>query len=106
MPPQAICNLYKKYQKMDDESVDEDLSVVDFRRGLTFEQKEKIVPVDIVCSEIISSARKAFESCNGDAASLESDHIPEACTIYGHRDFDGQFTSLLSTSEIFERLEF
>jgi alkylated DNA repair protein alkB homolog 1 len=98
MPPQAICNMYKKYQKMDDASVDGDLNVVDFRRGLDPEQREKIVPVDVVSSEVIAAAQKAFKSCcqlgNGEAVDLS--FAPEACTIYEHKDFDGQWKPLIA----------
>ena len=91
MPPQPLCNLYKTYQKMDDVSVDSDLNVVDFRRGLTIEQKEKIVPVDSVTSEVITAAHVKFvessQSTNGKPRNLSTS--PDPCTVYEHKDFDG-----------------
>ena len=84
---------------MSDAAVDEDLEVVDFKRGLTDVQKERIVPVDIVKSDMIVSAQKAFRASSGkgeeDDVALETE--PEPCTIYEHQDFPGQF-NILSTS--------
>ena len=76
---------------MDDTAVDEDLEVVDFRRGLTEAQKERIVQVDTVSSELINYARVAF---NGQAAKRESfcsETMPDPCTVYEHKDFDGKW---------------
>ncbi|TVY40151.1 Alpha-ketoglutarate-dependent dioxygenase [Lachnellula subtilissima] len=91
IPPQAICNTYKKYQKLSDAAVDQDLEVVDFRRGLTDVQKQKIVPVDTVKSELIASAQKAFRKCGDKGAedTVDVETEPEACTIYEHQDFPG-----------------
>jgi alkylated DNA repair protein alkB family protein 1 len=91
MPPQAICDAYKKYQRMDDTAVDADLDIVDFRRGLTETQKERIVPVDTVSSELIESARKVFKYY-GQAETDEvssSGTMPDACTVYEHKGFHG-----------------
>ena len=95
LPPNAICDAYKKYQRMDDASVDSDFEIVDFSRGLTSVQKERIFPVDAVSSELIDSARKAFDNFQK-SANEEVDDTEEkadACTIYEHKDFDGN-TSL------------
>jgi len=100
MPPQAICNMYQKYQKLSDAAVDQDLEVVDFKRGLTDVQKGRIVPVDVVNSELIASAQKAFKISGGkgeeDKVGLEIQ--PEPCTIYEHQKFPGQ-CNILSTCE-------
>lgn len=97
MPPQAICDLYKKYQRLDDASVDGDLEVVDFRRGLTSEQKERITPVGSVSSEVIGKAQKGFKASHQaiPVTSQEPDSTPESCTIYEHKDFDGSLTFVL-----------
>ncbi|TVY41169.1 Alpha-ketoglutarate-dependent dioxygenase [Lachnellula occidentalis] len=91
IPPQAICNTYKKYQKMSDADVDQDLEVVDFRRGLTDVQKQRIVPVDDVKSDLIASAQKGFSTSSEKGAEdgVEVENEPEACTIYEHQDFPG-----------------
>ncbi|OWP00695.1 hypothetical protein B2J93_1080 [Marssonina coronariae] len=95
--PQAVCNVYKKYQRMDDAAVDQDLDIVDFERGLTEAQKEKLSRVGIVPSEVISSARAAFKPSGQESEdrTLECDSAPG--TIYEHRDFPGLriFPSLL-----------
>jgi alkylated DNA repair protein alkB family protein 1 len=88
MPPQAICDLYKKYQKADNISIDTDLNIVDFRRGLTPAQERSIVPVDTVSSEIIAEAEKAFKSTNGEELG-DIKASPPSCTIYEHKDFPG-----------------
>jgi hypothetical protein len=77
---------------MDDASVDSDTEIVDFKRGLTPLQKEKILAVDTVPSDLIDSARKVFQNpsqiTNGEV--LDSETVPGPCTVYEHRDFDGQ----------------
>ena len=90
MPPQKLCDLYKKYQKMKDEAVDDDLDIVDFRRGLTTTQKEKLVPIASVPNETISEARKVFKQQAGPrlGSIADSEETP-ACTVYEHKDFDG-----------------
>jgi alkylated DNA repair protein alkB family protein 1 len=76
---------------MEDAAIDADLEVLDFARGLTDVQKERLVAVDTVSSELIESAWRAFKSegkqdviDNGDLHKL-----PESCTIYEHKDFPG-----------------
>ena len=83
--------MYKMYQKMDDATIDKDLEVVDFSRGLTPSQKEKIVPVDYVSSEVIAAAQKTFKSYGQtpNADTTEPEALADACTIYEHKDFDG-----------------
>ncbi|PBP15576.1 Clavaminate synthase-like protein [Diplocarpon rosae] len=97
IPPQAVCNVYKKYQRMDDAAVDQDLDVVDFERGLTDAQREKLCPVDSVPSELIASARAAFTSSGQHTMDETLMSDPTPCTIYEHRDFPGLriFPSLL-----------
>lgn len=77
---------------MDDASVDNDLEIVDFRRGLTPTQKERIVPVDTVSSELIDAARKTFrcsaQETDGTIEALQA--MPDACTVYEYKDFDGR----------------
>ncbi|KAN0089145.1 hypothetical protein V8E51_019405 [Hyaloscypha variabilis] len=91
IPPQAVCNAYKKYQKMEDKAVNNDLDVLDFNRGLTPAQKEKLVAVDTVPSELIDSACKAFKGDATDEAAHDEDSSssPEPCIIYEHKDFPG-----------------
>lgn len=90
MPPQAICNMYKKYQRMTDSAVDDDFEVVDFKRGLTDVQKQKIVPVDSVSSDLINEARKVFEKGHTGTNKLPQVKTePKACTVFEHQDFPG-----------------
>ncbi|KAF2801431.1 uncharacterized protein BDZ99DRAFT_577573 [Mytilinidion resinicola] len=99
LPPQSICDMYRKYQKMDDAAVDGDLHIIDFNRGLTEDQQMQLIAVDIIPSELIASAEKAFKNhgktTNGDLVEAES--LPPACTVYEHKEFPGLrlFPSLL-----------
>ncbi|KAH8790924.1 hypothetical protein F5882DRAFT_88668 [Hyaloscypha sp. PMI_1271] len=92
IPPQAVCNAYKKYQKMEGEAVDQDLDVLDFARELTEAQTKKLVAIDTVSSELIDSAWKAFKS-DGErvvvAEEEDSTSLSEQCIIYEHKDFPG-----------------
>ena len=90
MPPQAICDAYKKYQRMSDLEVNNDLEIVDFNRGLSPGQQEKMSPVGIVPSELIAEAQKEFMNAG---AEYDPGH-PEPCTIYEHSEFPGKLESI------------
>lgn len=76
---------------MEDEAVDQDLEILDFSRSLTDAQREKLVAVDTVPSELIESARNAFKACEKEEGSHNLEvPLPEACTIYEHKDFPGE----------------
>ncbi|PQE14641.1 hypothetical protein CJF31_00007710 [Rutstroemia sp. NJR-2017a BVV2] len=85
LPPQAICDAYKKYQRMSDADVNTDLEIVDFNRGLSPEQKEKLHPVGVVPSELIAQAQREFKN----STSEDDSSLPEPCTIYEHSGFPG-----------------
>lgn len=106
IPPQAICDLYKKYQKMDDSSIDSDPNIVDFARGLTNEQTKRIVPCEIVPSDVIAEAQREFvkshwnESWGVDDLDIYLLPEPTPCTVYNHLDFPGvQIRCFLSQSK-------
>lgn len=77
---------------MDDASIADDFQVVDFSRGLTKQQEESIIPIDIVSSELITEARDKFMSHWPSYKSVPRDSTPKACTIYEHKDFPGTQT--------------
>lgn len=81
---------------MEDAAIDADLEVLDFARGLTDVQKEKLVAVDTVSSELIDSAWRSFKSEeNQDVVDNGDSHqLPESCTIYEHKDFPGMIPSI------------
>lgn len=81
---------------MEDAAVDADLEVLDFARGLTDEQKERLVAVDTVSSELIDSAWRAFKSDGKqDVVNYGDSHkLPESCTIYEHKDFPGTIPAI------------
>jgi len=76
---------------MSDAAVDEDLDVVDFSRGLTAAQTEKIFPVDTVPSELIKDAWDTFKRSEQHTHEEATDPLdmPTPCTIYEHKDFPG-----------------
>ncbi len=81
---------------MEDAAIDADLEVLDFARGLTDAQKQKLVAVDTVSSELIDSAWRSFKSeGNQDVVDNGDPHkLPESCTIYEHKDFPGTILSI------------
>jgi alkylated DNA repair protein alkB family protein 1 len=77
---------------MSDAAVDDDPEVVDFTRGLTESQKKRIIPIDIIPSDLIREAQKSFgEQGEGELLrNSEAFTTPEPCTIYEHQDFPGK----------------
>jgi hypothetical protein len=99
MPPHAICNAYKNYQKLEDSALDKDLEIVDFKRGLSDIQKKKIVPVEIIPASLIAQAQELFTGSTyqdpiQERRGADSTPIPEQCTVYEHKDFVGQYRTL------------
>jgi alkylated DNA repair protein alkB family protein 1 len=90
--------MYKKYQKMDDAAIDNDLAVVDFTRGLNGNQKERIVSVEEISSELIVSAMKAFKAQNRvdgeEVKGGDENFAARPCTVYEHKDFPGMLSPL------------
>ena len=80
---------------MTDSEIDKDLQIVDFKRGLNDTQKINIVPVVTIPSEIIAAAGMAFKSSaqNSDQEPRGLLNVPNPCTVYEHREFNGQFSS-------------
>jgi alkylated DNA repair protein alkB family protein 1 len=71
---------------MSDADVDTDPEIVDFNRGLSPEQKEKLHPVGVVPSELIAQAQREFRN----STSEDDSDLPEPCTIYEHSGFPGR----------------
>ncbi|KAH8816915.1 hypothetical protein F5884DRAFT_777894 [Xylogone sp. PMI_703] len=91
VPPQAICEAFKRYQRMSDEEIDADPEIIDFSRGLSPSQKEKLRPVRTVSKEAIAVAQKAFKFHGREAKEMSEDEINQIrdCTVYEHVDFHG-----------------
>lgn len=104
LPPEHICQAYWKYNKISTKELQEDLDVVDFRRGLTSEQRKKLRPVRHVDASTISAASRALrddgEAHEGDGGlwggEEEGRNVVgvEPCTAYEHADFPGGLTFL------------
>lgn len=84
---------------MEDEAIDADMEVLDFARDLTDVQKERLVAVDTVSSELIYSAWRAFKSEEKQDVfdAVNSQKLPQSCTIYEHKDFPGTPPSMFIT---------
>lgn len=93
--PVAVWDSYQKYQKMNNLAVDNDLDIIDFRRGLSDVQKLKLVPVGTVSTEAIAAAATAFKhhGQNAEKELQELIDVPAPCTIYEHKEFDGKCTA-------------
>lgn len=75
---------------MEDKDVDSDPEVLDFRRGLSDAQKEKLVEVGRVQPELIAEAQSRFKaSGKKENQQVEEVQLPETCTVYEHKDFPG-----------------
>ena len=77
---------------MDDAAIGQDFEVVDFTRGLTGKQKERIVPVDIIPAELIASAQTTFRLRHNPSSvsKPDTDRAIRPCIIYEHKDFPGK----------------
>lgn len=81
---------------MDDAAVNDDLTIVDLRRGLSSEQRERIIPVDRVEGNVIAEAQRAFRRSHqkeggGRVVNKkdETNEVLDDCVIYEHLDFPG-----------------
>ncbi|KAL1311826.1 hypothetical protein AAFC00_001902 [Neodothiora populina] len=96
LPPDHICEAYWKYNKIKPADLDNDPDVVDFGRGLSPAQAEKIHVVKTVSSETIAEAGRAFKYFGQDGSGDEGegerwldDERPKACNVYEFDDFPG-----------------
>lgn len=86
-PPEALRNVYKKYQKFTPSELQSDPTVLDFQRGLTQEQQKIIERVDEVQSSAIDAACLLLGSdddlngsqSNGSVQVYQSKAIPGKC---------------------------
>lgn len=89
---------------MSDAEVSKDLSVVDFRRGLTETQKEGIIPVDTISAEVITEAQREFQESGEDlCVSVDTGVEVKACTVYEHTSFPGTYHHSFPSKEIENR---
>ena len=99
-PPQGICDVYKRYQRMSDADVNSDLDVIDFSRGLSPEQRSKVQIVESVATHIMEAASREFLQSEYDdeeehEESLDSES--SVCSVYSHADFPGKRRPLQSS---------
>lgn len=109
MPTDNINQSYWTYNRAKPADIDSDLSVVDFTRGLTATQKEKVRPVKTVSSRIIREACQAFQDASKQPHTVDD---PQECVVYEHTDLPGLLiytrllppeTQLLLLSQVMHR---
>lgn len=77
---------------MSNAAIDADPNIIDFKRGLAENQEERLVIVDTIASELITSAEEYFRR-HGDIPNeetVDASSIPSASKVYEHKDFPGQ----------------
>lgn len=79
---------------MDEEEIGNDLEVVDFTRGLTESQKTRITPVATIAATKILAAYQAFAEVGAANPDMSTPTL-SPCTIFEHRDFDGEMPPFL-----------
>ena len=83
-PPEAIKGLYKHYQKLTSDSLQTDLHILDFRRGLSHGQQVAVKDVDRVLASTIDAACSHLDgfknqeplSSNLDVQIYEAEDLP------------------------------
>jgi len=68
-PPDAIRVAFKRLQKVRSKDLDADDGVIDFRRGLTTEQKDQIIESGVCDAQILNKTFAPFEHGEGDDSS-------------------------------------
>ncbi|KAL9087533.1 MAG: hypothetical protein Q9165_006644 [Trypethelium subeluteriae] len=95
-PPEALRELYKKYQKLKGLALDDDVEILDPARGLTGDQKQKVSVSRWQDQKYLAKASSAFADL---FATVSQQHSDEVCNlVYEHEDMPGLFLipSLLS----------
>jgi alkylated DNA repair protein alkB family protein 1 len=93
LPPQDICDLYKKYQKMHKSDLENDDEIIDFNKGIHSSHQNKLHVAGVVHGAQRHLVCEAFNTSQRDLGTfivppLHKD-IPD-CTIYEHVDFPGK----------------
>ncbi|KAH0545264.1 hypothetical protein FGG08_000718 [Glutinoglossum americanum] len=89
-PPIGIRHEYKKYQKLRPRDFNEDLDIIDFRRGLTRSQDADIVQIGAVSAERIAAVCRSFHQTDKQHIPITENTVsPNSIPIYQHRDLPG-----------------
>ena len=87
-PPDHIRNVYKKYQKMKLRDLDKDPDIIDFKRGLSEEQKRNIKVIKEYKPEELASAFRAFEGIQ-EPTDSQGSLIDSPILVYEHSNMPG-----------------
>lgn len=95
IPPQAVQEVYWKYNQMKASAFGDDHDILDFSRGLSPEQAKFWKPVATIPSEVIKKACLAFSNYGNasQANGIESDSSVDdtkPATLFEHPDFPGK----------------
>jgi len=91
-PPDHIRNVYKKYQKMKLRDLDKDPDIIDFKRGLSEEQKRHIKVIKEWKPEELTPAFRAFEGIQ-EPSDSQGSLIDSPIVVYEHSDMPGIYHS-------------
>lgn len=88
LPPAFIQKAHWHYTSVKKASLDLDENVIDFRRGLTPQQKHELTSVGIISASTIASACQGYKQARLDS-NQPVDGVQDA-TIYEHKTFPGR----------------
>ena len=91
-PPDHIRNVYKKYQKMKLRDLGKDPDIIDFKRGLSDEQKRHIKVIKEHKPEELAPAFRAFEGIQ-EPIDSQGSLIDSPILVYEHSDMPGIYHS-------------
>lgn len=89
MPPQAICDVYKKYVRLKAVEVKDDLDVVDFQRGITEGQAKTLKATGKVDAGKIAAACGTFEELYRGKYYVPAWEEESDCKMYEDTRFPG-----------------
>ena len=84
-PPESIKAIYKHFQKLSIDTIQEDIRLLDFQRGLTIEQKTRCRKVETVLGQNVMAACLCFRHYTKQASELFPD-VP----VFEHEDARGE----------------
>lgn len=90
LPPAFIQKAHWHYSSVKKAALDLDEDVVDFRRGLTAQQRNVLKPLDNIPSTVVADACKVYkQSYFGQQDDVRLEENAGEVTIYEHAEFPG-----------------
>lgn len=85
-PPDSIRDVYKKYQKLKQKDLDQDLDIVDLPDSLDTSAKDKVRIVEEWTGHDLTAAFRAFSGQDGQTYA----DLPLKIPVYEHADMPGR----------------